>query len=161
MNLGRGEDYTWSWTFWLGEVTVMTLFALNTLNQSESPLKPSLMLGIGAFVVFTITCLWIRGKFWRYALVLAIEFGLALMAVIVFPIIEMLVEELMNEKLKKVGEKVRIYGKTIEDIHRVQLEEALSRANSGGGGGGALGASVGTGGGGVRLRYSNSGGEID
>ena len=164
MNIGRTGDTTpWSWTFWLGEVVVMTLFALNTLNQSESPIKPSLLLGVGAFVLFGIVCLWIRGKFWRYALLLGMEMGLALIAVIVFPIIEMVLEELMNEKLRKVGEKVRLYGKTIEEIYRVRLEEAASlRSSSDDGVKTRSNTTTTSGGAGVRLRHANSPvGQID
>lgn len=161
MHLGRGETYSWSWTFWLGEVTVMTLFALNTLNQSESPLKPSILLGIGAFVAFTFLCLWIRGKFWRYCFLLGVEFVLALVAVIIFPIIEMLVEELMNEKIKKVGEKVRTLHKTMQDLHKIQLDDAVLRAGATSGVSASSSGGGSSGGGGMRLRYNNSGGEID
>ena len=112
-------------------------------------------------MAFTFLCLWIRGKFWRYCFLLGVEFVLALVAVIIFPIIEMLVEELMNEKIKKVGEKVRTLHKTMQDLHKIQLDDAVLRAGATSGVSASSSGGGSSGGGGMRLRYNNSGGEID
>mmetsp|Transcript_7744 Transcript_7744/g.9674 ORF Transcript_7744/g.9674 Transcript_7744/m.9674 type:complete len:389 (+) Transcript_7744:99-1265(+) len=114
------NHHFWTWTFWCGEALVMAMFALNTIAGKEnSALRPSLPLGIGFYVISTLICLWIRGKAWRYATLLGLEMGLALMAVMIFPIMEMILEEIMNEKLKKVGDKVRLYAKVMEERYQV------------------------------------------
>jgi hypothetical protein len=119
----------WSWTFWSGEALVMTMFALNTVTGKEnSVLKPSLPLGFGFYVLCMLACLWLRGKTWRYVTVLGMEVGLALLAVLVFPVMEMILEEIMNEKLRKVGDKVRLYSKAMEQSYKIKLEE---NANAG------------------------------
>ena len=114
----------WSWMFWSGESLVMSMFALNTVTGQENSLKPSLPLGIGFYVISLMVCLYLRGKTWRYMMVIAFEMGLALLAVIVFPIMEMILEEIMNEKLKKVGHKVRQYSKAMEESYNMKIEEA-------------------------------------
>lgn len=114
----------WSWTFWLGETIVMTMFAINTVTGREnSPLKPSLPLGIAFFILSLIACLILRGKTWRYVSLLGFEICLALLAVLIFPIMEMILEEIMNDKLKKIGNKVRQYSKAMEENYKAKLEE--------------------------------------
>ena len=44
-----------------------------------------------------------------------------------FPIMEMILEEIMNEKLRKVGERVRHYSKVMEDSYKAQLAELESQ----------------------------------
>ena len=110
MYFGRSdsEEGPWTKTFWMGEAMVMTIFCLNTIaSREESTLRPSLPLGMGLFVLFGLIALYIRGKGWRYLGCLSIELGCALIAVIVFPMMEMVMETLMDEKLKKVGERAR------------------------------------------------------
>lgn len=125
-----GSYSFWSWTFWLGESTVMSMFALNTIAGKEnSSLKPSVPLGIGVFIISTIICLLLRGKFWRYVFVLGFEMGLALVAVMIFPIMEMILEEIMNEKLKKVGNKIRVYSKLVESRGLVQANESETKVS--------------------------------
>lgn len=120
-----GDHKFWSWMFWSGESLVLTMFALNTVTGKEnSSLKPSLPLVIGFYVLSLLICLYLRGKTWRYLIVLAFELTFALLAVIVFPIMEMILEEIMNEKLKKVGHKVRQYSKAMEESYNRKLEDA-------------------------------------
>ena len=117
----------WSWTFWCGEALVMAMFAINSLTGKEnSVLQPSPPVIVGFYILSMIICLILRGKTWRYVTVLGFEMGLALLAVIVFPIMEMILEEILNEKLKKVGEKVRQYAKTTEEVYKMKLEEGMS-----------------------------------
>jgi hypothetical protein len=126
MYFGRSdsEEGSWTKTFWAGEALVMTIFCLNTLASREATtLRPSLPLGFGLYVVFGLIALYIRGKGWRYLGCLSIELGCALIAVIVFPMMEMVMEALMDEKLKKVGERVRLYSEVMEKSYKVQLEE--------------------------------------
>mmetsp|Transcript_19224 Transcript_19224/g.22228 ORF Transcript_19224/g.22228 Transcript_19224/m.22228 type:complete len:405 (-) Transcript_19224:111-1325(-) len=124
---------SWSWTFWAGEAIVMTMFALNSVTgQENSVLIASVPLGIGLFILFMLVCLWIRGKTWRYVTILGFEVGLALLACLIFPIMEMILEEIMNEKLKKVGDKVRLYSKVMEESYNMKLEEQKRNMKGGG-----------------------------
>jgi hypothetical protein len=139
---------SWSKTFWIGESVVMSMFCLNTLASREATtLRPTLPIGFGCYVVFSIIALFIRGKGWRYVALLGMEMGLALFAVLAFPIMEMILEEVMNEKLRKVGERVRAYSKIMNDNYMSRLEEmelkleAEKSKNIGGGRSGGDGSS--------------------
>lgn len=105
MNWGRGDDFPWSWAFWLGETTVMTMFMANSLPEKKA------LIVAGLAVLSMFISLILRGKFWRYMGVLGFEAALALLAVVVFPIMEMILEEIIQEKMRKVGEKIRAHAK--------------------------------------------------
>ena len=62
---------------------------------------------------------------------LSIELGCALIAVIVFPMMEMVMETLMDEKLRKVGERVRHYSRVMEENYQKQLEEMEEKYKGG------------------------------
>lgn len=133
MFFGRSdsEQGPWTKTFWAGEALVMTLFCLNTLSSREATtLRPSLPLSLGLYFIFGLLALYIRGKGWRYISCLSIELGCALVAVLVFPMMEMLMETLIDEKLKKVGERVRLYSKVMEETYQAKLEELEKKINS-------------------------------
>jgi hypothetical protein len=144
-------QFQWNKMFWMGETLIMTIFCINTLVSKEaSSVRPSLGLGVGLYVFFAMIALFIRGKGWRYMTILSMELGLALVAVLVFPIMEMIMEALVDEKMKKVGERVRLYARVMEEHHRREVEELerkLACANSacdgssrvGGAGGGGKG----------------------
>lgn len=76
---------------------------------------PGSPITIGAIgFISSIAALWFRGKFWNYVIVLAFEGLLILVVVMAFPVIEMLLETILNEKLRKVGDKVRAHQKQLE-----------------------------------------------
>lgn len=130
MYIGRGveECNYWTKTFWIGEALVMTMFCLNTLVSKESStLRPNLALGIGIYIIFAMIALMLRGKGWRYLSLLGIEMIFALAAVLIFPIMEMILEEIMNEKLRKIGERVRLYNKHMEESYKQKIEELSAR----------------------------------
>ena len=132
MYLGKNDNGEWTKTFWIGEALVMTLFCLNTISSREaSTLRPSLPLGIGLYIIFGLISLYIRGRGWKYVTFLSIELGCALIAVIVFPMMEMVMETLMDEKLRKVGERVRHYSRVMEVNYQKQLEEMEEKYKGG------------------------------
>ena len=134
----------WSKFFWTGEVLVMTMFCLNTLASNEASfLRPSLVLGIVCYIFFGLIGLYIRGKGWRYLTFLAVELGCALVAVLVFPIMEMIMETLVDEKMKKVGERVRLYSKVMEENYQNQLKQMEKKLKGGASGVGRSAASAG------------------
>mmetsp|Transcript_34697 Transcript_34697/g.41508 ORF Transcript_34697/g.41508 Transcript_34697/m.41508 type:complete len:172 (-) Transcript_34697:86-601(-) len=109
-------DHYDTWKFYFAETTVMTLFILNSLTTDKStPVRPSPMVCGGYTALSAIVCLWIRGRVWRYAILVVLELGCALSAVLVFPLMEMVLEEIMKDKLKKIGEKVRAYATVLEE----------------------------------------------
>lgn len=117
MHIGRDfPDKPWSWTFWMGEAAVMTFFFLNSVPKYSGYLAVAFF--IGSFILTLI----LRGKFWRYALIICIEAGLAFIAVLAFPIMEMIFEEIMNEKLRKIGVKIRAQSKQVEALYIQQQE---------------------------------------
>eukprot|EP00804_Cyclotella_cryptica_P015254 CCRYP_005365-RA/>CCRYP_005365-RA protein AED:0.43 eAED:0.43 QI:619/0.5/0.33/1/0/0.66/3/0/250 len=101
---------SWSWTFWFGETVVMTCFLSNSFEKR----------GPGLVVVFTVCSLflslWLRGKFWRYATLLGFQGVIALLVVMAFPIMEMVLEEIVQEKMRKVGEKIRAHDARVRVI---------------------------------------------
>jgi len=115
MYIGRNvdSDIYWSFSFWLGESTVLAMFIYNSIPNKMKEKTASL---IGFTFISVIVSLFMKGKFWRYICVISIELGLALVSLLVFPIMEMIIEEIMNEKLKKIGEKVRSHAKRMEEL---------------------------------------------
>jgi hypothetical protein len=125
MYVGRGDEESnyWTKTFWTGEALIMTMFCLNTLAAKESSaLRPNLALGIGVYILFAIVALIVRGKGWRYLTLLGIEMIFALAAVLIFPIMEMILDEIMNEKMRKIGDRVRLYHKQMEESYQQKID---------------------------------------
>jgi len=101
---GQNSTYaSWSWTFWLGETVVMTCFLSNSFEKRS----PALV--VGFTVISLILSLWLRGQFWRYTTLLGFQGVIALLVVMAFPVMEMVLEEIVQEKMRKVGEKIRAH----------------------------------------------------
>jgi len=113
MYRGRAPDDPWSWTFWAGEALVMIMFVYNSI-----PEKSSTMATVVA-VVSTLLTLWLRGNLWKYATLLGLEVFVAIIAALAFPIMEMILEQILNEKMRKVGEKVRAHSQRLEAYHSI------------------------------------------
>ena len=86
----------WSWTFWFGETIVMTSFITNSLDKVPRSLF------VMCTIVSVLFSLWLRGRFWRYATILGFEGVIALLVVLAFPIMEMILESIVEEKMRKV-----------------------------------------------------------
>lgn len=106
----RGSFFS-KWIFWIGEATTMFMFILNSI-QNSLPMGLPLLAGI-AFVASLLSLIF-RGKFWNYFIAMVFEGGLLLVVVMAFPVIEMMLETILNEKLRKVGDKVRAHQKQME-----------------------------------------------
>jgi multisubunit Na+/H+ antiporter MnhG subunit len=100
--------------FWVGESLVIAMFTLNSMGGVTK--SSSLYLGIGVFS--TVSALWFRGKFWNYAIVVGLEVFLAIFIAMAFPIMEMVLEAVLNDKLKKVGDKVRAHHHHLERYYQ-------------------------------------------
>uniref|UniRef100_A0A7S2KKY3 J domain-containing protein n=1 Tax=Skeletonema marinoi TaxID=267567 RepID=A0A7S2KKY3_9STRA len=104
--------HSWTWTFWFGETLVMTLFIANSFEK-RSPALLALFTTISG-----IFALWLRGQFWRYATLLGFQGVIALLVVLAFPIMEMILEQIVEEKMKKVGEKIRAHDARLRELQR-------------------------------------------
>ena len=86
-----------------------------TYNSME--VKPSLSnpLYFGSIMIFGIlSALWFRGRFWNYLIVMGLELFLAIFIAVSFPVFEMILEAILNDKLKKVGDKIRAQHKAMD-----------------------------------------------
>lgn len=90
-----------------------TMFTYNSLPPQESP---TMFIIIG--VIMSILTLWLRGDLWKYLILTALEVILAIMIALLFPVMEMLLEAILNEKLRKVGEKVRAQNARMEAYYK-------------------------------------------
>ena len=102
--------------YWLGES--MTIFMF-TCNSMEVKLSLSNPIYLGAILVFGIlAALWFRGKFWNYAIVVGLEIFVGVFIAVAFPVFEMILEAILNDKLKKVGDKIRAQHKFMERYYQ-------------------------------------------
>ena len=96
------DNSTWTWTFWCGESFVIFMFTLKSLSMTRNAFVVP-----GRAVFAMLAALWFRGDFWNYVTVLVLEATLMCLVVVAFSVVEVMSEEILNEKLKKVGDKVR------------------------------------------------------
>jgi len=99
-----------SWFFWIGETFMITFSAVTSLPPDFMS-KPFIAI---AAVVSSIFSLILKGRFWRYLLLLTFEGVILLVAIILMPVLEMVVDELVNAKLMRYGEKLRSHVKRLE-----------------------------------------------
>lgn len=91
-----------------GEILVVIMFTYNSVPHKS----PHVALGV-AVLAFLLT-LWLRGNPWKYATVVALEAFVAVLAALAFPILEMILEQILNDKMRKVGEKIRAHSDRLE-----------------------------------------------
>lgn len=72
----------------------------------------------GVLIFGILVSLWFRGKFWNYAVVVGLEVFLAIFIAVSFPVFEMILEAILNDKLKKVGDKVRAHHEYMERYYQ-------------------------------------------
>jgi hypothetical protein len=109
-NLADGD---WNWSFWFGEAFVMTMFTFNSLPANRSP-----AMGLAILVGSLLCTLWLKGKLWRYLAIVGIQALCAILVALAFPLMEMVLEQVMNQKLAKVGEKVRAQNQRMEAYYK-------------------------------------------
>jgi hypothetical protein len=102
--------------YWVGESMVIGMFSYNSITLSPEQVPSTIVLG-GISIFSMIAALWFRGKFWNYAVVIGFQLFLALFIAMAFPVMEMVLEAVLNEKLKKVGEKVRAHHRHMEKYY--------------------------------------------
>jgi hypothetical protein len=106
--------------FWLGETLTIGSFIYNSVPTL--PRNKYVMIAIG--VVSMLAALWFRGRVWNYALVIGFEVFMAIFLALAFPILEYILESILNDKLRKVGDKVRAHHKILEMHYETKMEKA-------------------------------------
>jgi hypothetical protein len=106
------------WFYLAGESLVIYMFTWNSLGPVAK--TTPLYVAVGLFSL--LSALWFRGKFWNYILVIGLELFLALFIALAFPIMEMVLEAILNDKLKKVGDKVRAHHAHLERYYNAQKQ---------------------------------------
>jgi hypothetical protein len=119
MHVGRTVDGNWTLMFWLGEATVISMFTLN--SASALPKTPIVLIGIATLSI--LAALWFRGNVWNYAIVIGLELFIGAFVAFAFPIMEMILESILNEKLQKVGDKVRAHHRTVQAYYEQKLKQ--------------------------------------
>jgi hypothetical protein len=105
--------------YWLGETIVISIFTYNSVGSTS----PTPFVVFGCTVFGLVTGLWFRGKFWNYIIVIGLELLMALFIAVSFPVFEMILEAILNEKLKKVGEKVRAHHDYMEKYYSSRTKQ--------------------------------------
>lgn len=100
--------------YWLGESIVICMFTYNSF--ATKPTSTAVTAGVLIFGI--LVSLWFRGKFWNYAVVVGLEVFLAIFIAVSFPVFEMILEAILNDKLKKVGDKVRAHHEYMERYYQ-------------------------------------------
>lgn len=118
MRYGYGSESTWAVWFWFGEAAVLGGFAFNSLS-SQLPRTWVSLTGLATAAL--LLALWFRGRVWNYGLVIGLETFLALTVALAFPIFEFILEAILNEKLRKVGDKVRAHHAALERHYQAKL----------------------------------------
>ena len=104
--------------YWLGESMSIFMFTYNSMESKPSMANP---LYLGSTMVFGIlAALWFRGRFRNYAIVLGLEIFFAIFIAVSFPVFEMILEAILNDKLKKVGDKIRAQHKAMEQYYQTK-----------------------------------------
>jgi hypothetical protein len=112
-----GEKFSWSLRYWIGETLVVAMISYNSL--SILPLTNPLV-AAAIFVFAALVALWFRGSFWNYLITIVFTGFLAILVAFAFPLMELILDAILQEKLKKVGERVRQHHKILKDYYEHQ-----------------------------------------
>ena len=112
----RAGHEEWTIKFWMGESLVLLLLMIN-YSSDEVDERPLAMFIVSAILAPILTYI-IGARFWRYSMIIGIELVIGLCALVIFPILEVMIEQIVNEKLQKVGEKVRAHVKRMEEMKK-------------------------------------------
>ena len=111
-----------TWVFWCGESLVIFMFTFNSIPN----LPPNILIYAVLAIFAMLAALWFRGSVWNYFWVVLLEAILAIFVAMAFPIMEMILEAILNEKLRKVGDKVRAHHAFLEKHYNRKLERSNS-----------------------------------
>ena len=104
-----GHD-EWNRLFWLGESVVLGFFMYNAITPKQNTGK------IAIIIFAPIATYIIGGSVWRYGTIVLCEAIVSLILIVTFPMMEMILEEIINDKLRKVGEKIRAHALRVDQL---------------------------------------------
>lgn len=96
-----------------GESLALFMFLTTSITIS---LTMPLQAVLGVFA--TLASLYLRGNPWNYGTILLLEAVALGVTSVAFPVMDMVLEQIMNEKLRKIGEKIRAQGQRMEGYYR-------------------------------------------
>ena len=119
---------TWTTQYWMGEGLVIAMFIYNSFSGTAmiQSLKP-MILWCAIGIVSALMALWFRGNVWNYCIVIVIIAIVALLVAMAFPIMELIVEAILNEKLRKVGDKVRHHHQVLHTHYEKKYSNSTMR----------------------------------
>lgn len=100
------------------------MFCYNSLGVYFAGQVTLFILGTTVFSI--LSALWFRGRLWNYFVVVIIVAVCAVVMAFLFPMIELLLDAILNEKMKKVGEKIRLQHKMLREHYAKNSTEAGS-----------------------------------
>lgn len=104
MNNSLSKNVTWNIQFWIGEALVLGMFLYNSLSFLNLQNR---FINAGLIIAALLLSLAFRGNVWNYGVVIGFMVFFAILVALGFPMMELLLESILNEKLKRVGNKVR------------------------------------------------------
>jgi hypothetical protein len=111
----------WTYVFWMGEALVIAMFMYNSIPDIPSSIPTSVWVGSLTFGS-CLLALWFRGKFWNYFWTILFIVFLGVFVALAFPVMELLLEAILNEKLTRVGEKIRAQHRHMEAYYAEKLK---------------------------------------
>lgn len=116
---------SWNWLlYWVGESLLIFMFTYNSMIDKPLTSNPIYFGGLMIFGI--VSALWFRGRFRNYAIVVSFELFLAIFIAVSFPVFEMILEAILNDKLKKVGDKIRAQYKCMELYYKSNAADRKS-----------------------------------
>jgi hypothetical protein len=115
------EKYSWSLRYWIGETLVIAVISYNSL--SLLPLANPLVVAAIGFLA-ALAALWFRGNFWNYLITIVFLGFLAILVAFAFPLMELVLDAILQDKLKKVGERVRHQHKMLKVYYESQKSKS-------------------------------------
>ena len=114
-----GSQTTHFLLYWLGESITIFMFTYNSMESKPSLASPAFLLLV--MILGTLAALWFRGRWRNYLIVLGLEAFFAIFIAVSFPIFEMILEAILADKLKKVGDKIRAQHKAMERYYESKV----------------------------------------
>jgi hypothetical protein len=111
----------WTYVFWMGEALVIAMFTYNSIPNIPASIPTVVWAGSLAFGS-SLLALWFRGKFWNYFWTILFIVFLGVFVALAFPVMELLLEAILNEKLTRVGEKIRAQHRHMEAYYAEKLK---------------------------------------
>lgn len=115
----RAPEISWTWRYLAGETLVIGMFTYNSITSV--PRTPIFISGV--MVAAFLLALWFRGNVWNYLTAVMMQVVLAIFVAMAFPVMELILEAILNDKLRKVGDKVREHHRKLQAYYQAKLDK--------------------------------------